>query len=205
MADVMMIRKTTLTALADAIRAKTGITGTMSPEQMIQAVNDIFVWGQEVTIEKNLNNWTKNIEAEYDISFENNVNDINYIKYSGISGHERLYLPVTVTKNTEYVFYADFCSPSGFTFGGYDGYNEEHIYVMATEPTTVAGSLSTTWTRLGMSECLDNSASTTPKRYRVDFNTGSYTTVYLVLSFGYMKDSVEINMTFSNLTLLKKS
>lgn len=203
------IEESTITALADAIRAKANLTSSLSPAQMITAINKIYT-PKDILTQKNLNNWTKNIEFGGTIVYQDTgIEKINILQdYIGISGYERLYLPITVNKNTTYAFIVDFCSPTGFLFKDFDsaGMGGEFIYVFATEPTgtwspnsIVSGS--NRFGILGKSKALDTNASSTYDRYIVVFNSGNYTTVYLSLSMGYIEDGKAVDLNFKNLAL----
>lgn len=132
------IEDTTLTSVANAIRSKANITNSLTPTQMVAAINKLYI-PKDILTKKNLNQWTKNIEFGGTIIYQDTgIEKINLLQdYTGISGYERLYLPVTVTKNTTYAFIVDYCSPTGWLFKDFDsaGMGGEFIYVFATEPT----------------------------------------------------------------------
>ncbi len=147
---------------------------------------------------RDISTWTKNM-ISFPV-FENSCeNGVNILDYQGGGGHERLYLPVTVKANTDYIFSVDFSSPTGFTCGGYDGVYEEYIAVTYNNPGNTNGLKSLAL--LGLSEPLLQEASETPSTYTVSFNSGRYTTVYLVINFGYITDFVTIRMIYGNIKL----
>lgn len=203
------IEDTTLTKLGTAIRNKSGISKTLSPSEMVSAINNLYI-PKDILTKKNLNQWTKNIEFGGTITYQDTgVEKINLLQdYIGISGYERLYLPVTVAKNTTYAFIVDYCSPTGWLFKDFDsaGMGGEFIYVFATEPTgtwspnsVVSGA--NRFGILGKSKVLNTNATNTYDRYTVIFNSGNYTTVYLSLSMGYVEDGKAVDLNFKNLAL----
>ena len=203
------IEDTTLTSVANAIRSKANITNSLTPTQMVAAINKLYI-PKDILTKKNLNQWTKNIEFGGTIIYQDTgIEKINLLQdYTGISGYERLYLPVTVTKNTTYAFIVDYCSPTGWLFKDFDsaGMGGEFIYVFATEPTgtwspnsIVSGS--NRFGILGKSKMLNTNATNTYDRYTVIFNSGNYTTVYLSLSMGYVEDGKAVDLSFKNLAL----
>lgn len=203
------INNTTLTKLGTAIRNKTGITKTLSPDEMASAINKLYI-PKDILTKKNLNNWTKNLDFGGTIVYQDTgVEQINLLQgYIGISGYERFYLPITVTKNTTYAFVVDFCSPTGFLYKDHDsaGKDGEFIYVFASEPTgswspnsTVSGS--NRFEILGKSKALNTNATNNYDKYVVVFNSGNRTTVYLSLSMGYVEDGKAVDLNFKNLAL----
>ena len=203
------IEDTTLTSIANAIRSKADITNSLTPNQMVAAINKLYI-PKDILTKKNLNQWTKNIEFGGTITYQDTgIEEINLLQnYIGISGYERLYLPITVTKNTAYVFTVDYCSPTGWLFKDFDsaGMGGEFIYVFATEPTgtwspnsIVSGA--NRFGILGKSKALNTSATNIYDRYTVIFNSGNYTTVYLSLSMGYIEDGKATDLNFKNLAL----
>lgn len=207
--SIYTIKQQTLTNLATAIRNKTQITSSLSPQEMIDAINKLYV-PKDILNSKDLTKWTKNIEFGGIISYQDNgIEQINTIKnYLGISGYERLYLPIKVTKNTTYAFTVDFCSPTGFLYKDFDnaGMGGEFIYVFSTEPagtwspnSMVSGN--NRFNILGKSKALNTSATNIYDKYTVIFNSGNYTTIYLSLSMGYIEDDKAVDLNFKNLAL----
>lgn len=203
------INETTLINLGTAIRNKTGITKDLTPNEMIQVVNNLYI-PKDILTKKNLNEWTKNIDIVTTLTYENTgIDKINTLKnYIGGSGYERYYLPVTVAKNTTYAFTADFCSPTGFVFKDFDqaGFDGEYIYVLGVEPTTTASPNAQTngasrYVILGKSKALNTNATNEYDKYIAVFNSGNYTTVYLTISLGYMEDAKAVDLNFKNLAL----
>lgn len=204
-----LIEDTTLSTLADTIRTKINITNSMTLEEMILAIKNLYI-PEDILIKKDLNQWTKNIDFDGNIIYQDTgIEKINLLQdYIGGSGYERLYLPITVTKNTTYAFTVDFCSPTGFLFKDFDsaGMGGEFIYVFATEPTgtwspnsMVNGS--SRFGILGKSEALNTNATNEYNKYIVIFNSGDLTTVYLSLSMGYIEDNKAVDLNFKNLAL----
>lgn len=147
----------------------------------------------------NLSNWTKNMNSFP--QFENNFDGIkNTIAYTGGSGYEKIYTKVAVEKNKIYELHINFCSPSGFSFGGYDSVNKEQIFVMDRVPsgdcyTTLSGIIA-------YSDNIDNSASNELKDYIINFNSGNNTEVYIVIDFGQITDGISVNFIYSILLSL---
>ena len=198
-----LIQDSSLTAIADSIRKKIGSNKSLTLDDMSKAIDSIFIYGTDILSEKNLNNWVNYLGFDIDVTYEGDISNTNSCTYTGLSGHERLYLPITVKQNHEYVFSVDFCTSTGFEFGGYDNKYEEHIYVMGSEPANSSGSMNAVNNVLAQSEALDNTLSTETKRYTASFNSGSYTTVYPCLSFGYIKDFTEYKMVFKNIIFME--
>jgi len=195
--------------LGDAVRGKTGITGLMSPEDMKMAINNLYI-PKDILTKKNLNQWTKNIEFGATINYsDTGIEKINEVKnYIGISGYERFYLPITVSKNTTYTFIVDYCSPTGWLYKDFDsaGMGGEFIYVFAVEPTSTYSPNSLVngidrFNMLGKSKALNTNATNEYDRYMVVFNSGNNATVYLSLSLGYVEDNKAVDLNFKNLAL----
>lgn len=55
------VKRTTLTAIADAIRAKTGDSGLITPDQMAEAIGDISVGTDDIT-------WSRELVDEWDFT-----------------------------------------------------------------------------------------------------------------------------------------
>lgn len=207
------IEDTTLTKLGTAIRNKSGISKTLSPDEMVSAINNLYI-PKDILTKKNLNQWTKNIEFGGTITYQDTgIEKINLLQdYIGISGYERLYLPMTVTKNTTYAFVVDYCSPTGWLFKDFDsaGMGGEFIYVFSTEPIGTYSPNSTVngtdrFGILGKSKALNTNATNAYDRYTVIFNSGDKTTVYLSLSMGYIEDNKAVDLNFKNLALYQLS
>lgn len=203
------IEDTTLTKLGAAIRNKSGISKTLSPDEMISAINNLYI-PKDILTKKNLSQWNKNVDIITTLSYQDTgIDKINTLKnYIGGSGYERYYLPITVTKNTTYVFTVDFCSPTGFVFKDFDsaGFDGEYIYVFSTEPTSTASPNTQTngvnrYGILGKSKALKTNATNEYSRYTAVFNSGNSTTVYLTISMGYMEDAKAVDLNFKNLAL----
>lgn len=205
-----LIEETSLANLADAIRDKANITGLLTIDDMISVINNLYVPTDILTV-KNLTSWTKNIDFGGTVSYEDTgVNKINIAKdYTGISGYERFYYPVTVAKNTTYCFSVDYCTPTGWLYKDFDnaGMGGEFTYVFASEPTGTwsPNSVVSGANRFGMlgksSTPLETVASTIYKKYVTVFNSGNYTTVWLTISMGYIEDGVPVDLKFKNLSL----
>lgn len=204
-----LIKSDTLNSLADAVRAKTGISNSLTLDEIITAINNLYI-PKDILTKKDLNQWTKSAEFGGSIIYsDTGIEKINILKdYTGISGYEKLYLPVTVTKNTTYAFTADFCSPTGFLFKDFDnaGMGGEFIYVFSLEPTGQWSPNSTVdgtdrYAMLGKSKALNTNATNIYDKYIVVFNSGNLTTVYLSLSMGYVEDNKAVDLNFKNLSL----
>lgn len=136
----------------------------------------------------NISNWTKNMSSfpQFDNVYSNNINTLTY---RGGNGYERIYTKITVEKNKDYTINIRFNSPTGFSFGGYSGVNKEQFFIMNREPS---GSSGTHYTALSgiiaYSNNLDNSASDIAKDYLINFNSGNYTELYVVIDFGQIID-----------------
>ncbi len=146
---------------------------------------------------RNISTWTKNISPipVFDNRYSNGINTLSY---QGGEGFEHIYLPLTVKPYTNYIFSVDFHSPTGFDCPGYDNVYDEYIAVTYVKPDRKGlNSLAL----LGKSEPLSKQASDAPVTYSVSFNSGSYTTVYLVLDFGYIADFVNVTLDYRNISL----
>lgn len=145
----------------------------------------------------NLNNWTKNFNFTFDDTYEDGNNTIEFAGTD--QGYERVYIPVNVKKNRNYVFRFKLCSPTGFTLGGY-GSDEQFAFVTATEPSQ-SSTAALQYNRLGRTTAFDNEASETPVTYEASFNSGSYTVVYIAIDFGYITDNTNFDFEIDDVEL----
>lgn len=145
----------------------------------------------------NISNWKKNMDS-FPV-FENTYADgVNTLTYKGGGGIERIYIPIEVRKNFDYTFKFNFCSPSGFTIGTY-GHDAAFAFIRTSEPNDSGAALQVT--NLAVSQNWDTKASEIPKGYTIQFNSGNYTTLYVALDFGYIKDGVSATFVFSDFAL----
>lgn len=142
----------------------------------------------------NISNWAKNMSSfpQFENVFSSNINTLTY---TGGSGYERIYTKLTVEQNKIYELHINFYSPTGFNFGGYDNVNKEQFFVMSNIPsgncyTSLSGIIA-------YSENLDNAASDKFKDYIINFNSGSNTSVYLVIDFGQITDGQSKQFCFT--------
>ena len=133
----------------------------------------------------NLNNWTKN-SAAFTEFFNTYKDGVNSLVYKGGAGYERIYTAINVEKNTDYEICIRFTSDSGFHFGGYGAMTEQ--FFVTTYVPSQNEDYTTIGTKLAISDELDKSASDIPKDYKMSFNSGNYTKLYVSIDFGQIKD-----------------
>lgn len=205
------IDEETIANLITAVQNKTGISKELFLTEATSIINDLYL-PKDILTKKNLSQWSKNeIEWGGTLSYsDDGINKVNTISgYTGASGYERYYLPITVSKNTTYAFVADFCSPTGFLFKDFDsaGDSGERTYVFASEPTGTWSPNSTLnganrFGMLGKSKTILNETATEDySRLVTIFNSGSNTTIYLTVSLGYIQDNTPVDLKFKNISL----
>lgn len=142
----------------------------------------------------NISNWTKNGAAFtiFSNSFENGVNTLTY---KGGDGYERIYTKISVKANTDYEICIRFHSPTGFSFGGYDGVSKEQFFVTTYNPQS-----NSAYTKIGSklaeSDPLSNNASDIGTDYIMSFNSGSNTELYVSIDFGQMQDGSSVTLVY---------
>lgn len=143
----------------------------------------------------NLNNWSKNTAAF--TQFDNTYNaGENTLIQTGGNGYERIYVPIAITQNTDYVFGLKYYSPSGVA-GGYNGQLAFGISY-ASESTMHASSAISLTSKTNLSLTADSSYSD----YSLSFNSGSNTSVYLVIDLNIL-DSNQCTLKFKDIVFYK--
>lgn len=146
--------------------------------------------------QRNISNWTKNMTS-FPIFDNSYIDGTNTLAYKGGAYFERIYLPVSVKAYTDYEFSFNFCSPTGFT--AMYGSNYEYAGVQLE---LTANSISSSFlTGTLLTQPLNSNSNTTLEHYNVKFNSQEYTTIYLVIDFGYMEDGIDLELIYSNISL----
>lgn len=141
----------------------------------------------------NISNWTKNLQSfpQFDNSFSDGA---NHLTYTGGSGYERIYFPVTLSgKPIRFEF--DFKSPTGFQC--LYGSNQAYAFLSTVVPAESGTALNAMSGVLGK-VAYDNSASDTVKHYTID-KISTLGTVYMGFDFGYIEDGVQTVLDFNNI------
>lgn len=152
----------------------------------------------------NLSNWSFNRPMSgITNSYVNGINDFTIYP---IGEYDQLYIAVPVEQNQDYRFSFRTCSPSGFTYGGYGEvirpFNHEYAYVGTSAPVNYQIEPNSVQ-QLGATSYLNNNPSDIPIQYTVDFNSGSLSVVYLVMSYAYITDYVTVSFRYSDIHLIK--
>lgn len=143
----------------------------------------------------NLNNWSKNTAAFPQFDNTYSVGE-NTLIHTGGDGYERIYVPIAITQNTDYVFGLKYYSPSGVV-GGYGG--QLAFGISYASKSTMHGNSSISLTsRTNLSLTADSSYSD----YSLSFNSGSNKSVYLVIDLN-IYDGSQCTLKFKDIVFYK--
>lgn len=143
----------------------------------------------------NLNNWVKNTAAFPRFDNTYSVGE-NTLIHTGGNGYERIYVPITITQNTDYVFGLKYYSPSGVA-GGYSGQLGFGISYASESIMHGSGSIS-----LASKTNLSLTADSSYSDYSLSFNSGSNTNVYLVIDLN-IYDNQQCTLKFKDIVFYK--
>lgn len=149
-------------------------------------------------IDPDLRTWNFTTDAEKTLTYEGGVNTLDM---TGGGNYERFWIQVTgLQAFRAYTFSFKFCSPSGFTTGGYDSFNEDYGFV--TKDSTVSqatlGAQKMMWVSTAY---FSKEPSEVPALYQCVFNPGAASTVYLAIDFGYITDGIPYSYIISDISL----
>lgn len=146
----------------------------------------------------NISNWTKNGAAftVFDNTFEGLENTL--IQKGG-NGYERIYISMEVEENTDYVFGLDYYAPSTVP-SGYSG--QLNIKASFANSSTMASS--NALSSYEATTNLSRDSASTYSSYSLTFNSGSHTSVYLVIDLN-ITDNSQCTLKFKNLIFCKSS
>ena len=144
----------------------------------------------------NLNDWLKNtaVFTQFDNTYNAGENTLIQI---GGSGYERIYVPMSLTQNTDYVFGMKYYSPSGVA-GGYSGGQLALGISYASQSTMRDTSAISLTSKTNLSLTADSGYSD----YSLSFNSGSHTSVYLVIDLN-ITDGRQCTLKFKDIVFYK--
>ena len=161
-----------------------------------------------------LSNWTKNFDFPITNIYDANTYE-NILTYKTITHYERFYVKQSVTPDTDYVLSFDFCSPSGFSWGGYEmGVKDACLFITSGSDEQLSKLSSNAkgfrnpglgLIILGRSEMFNTQATDTYTKYEIKFNSEDNTDIYICLDFGYVLDGTTTTYKFKDLKLLPES
>ncbi len=154
--------------------------------------------GEKISITQafptDLREWTRYAYGErFSFSSFNSTTGMNTFTVNGVSGWEIIGYPVKVTQNTNYTLSFDYQQNGFDTLGG--GYGGLPVMITNLAPS---------------SDCLDRclsqfliypSSSTEKKTATINFNSGTNTTVYIVINAGWLNDAQTHTVNIGNFKL----
>jgi len=144
----------------------------------------------------NLNNWTKNGAAftRFDNAY---LAAENKLIQKGGNGYERIFVPIPIEQNTDYVFALLYYTPTGAA-SGYSGQLNIKASFASKSVMESSAALSSyvAMTNLPIAAASDYSS------YSLTFNSGSNTSVYLVIDLN-ITDNYQCELDFKNLAFYK--
>ena len=144
----------------------------------------------------NLNNWTKNGAAftRFDNAY---LAAENKLIQKGGNGYERVFVPIPIEQNTDYVFALLYYTPTGAA-SGYSGQLNIKASFASKSVMESSAALSSyvSMTNLSIAAASDYSS------YSLTFNSGSNTSVYLVIDLN-ITDNYQCELDFKNLAFYK--
>lgn len=139
---------------------------------------------------RNISNWTKNMSSfPQFINVYNNGN--NNLTYTGGSGYERIYFPITIgDKPIRFEF--DYKTSTGFNC--MYGSNEDYAFISTSVPQ------SSPLNNMGVQKvALNSTASNITNHYYLDYWGTSGNVIYIGFDFGYIEDGVQTIFDFNNI------
>ena len=135
----------------------------------------------------NLSSWT-----QQSISIQSNVyaDGVNTITIKTIPGYDHLVLPYAVQEYKNYIFKVKISAPA---YTQDPSVGDEIVAIMDHSP-------SSSWiqTQTGIL-AFDTYSSGATKNFNINFNSGSHSTVFLVISFDSINDGQTLTFTISNI------